>query len=81
MPEKTAKDMTRELYQAVIGIPESPDDNGLIGIVNGISEKLDIVNGRTRKNEVRSKVNQAIIALIVGGSGLTAVGTKIAHLW
>ena len=68
-----------ELYQSVVGIPENPKENGLIGKVEAIDQKLDKVNGRTRKNEVRSKVNQAIIAVaILGGAGGI---TKILELW
>ena len=73
MPEKLQKDMIRELYQAVIGIPENPEENGLIGDVKQINKKLDIVNGRTRSNETRSKINRwaigSICAGVTGGVG------------
>ena len=75
------REMIKELYQAVIGIPENPKENGLIGLVSDISKKLDAVNGRTRANEVRSKVNQAIVAVLVGGGSITAGITKLIHLW
>jgi len=83
--EEELKEATRQmiykLYQAVVGIPENPEDNGLIGDVKKINDKLDIVNGRTRGNETRSKVNQAIIAVILGGGGLSAGITKLLDLW
>lgn len=81
MVEKTAKEMTKELHQAVIGLPDNPEENGLIGDVKDIRGKLDVVNGKTRKNEVRSKVNQAILAVLLGGSGITAGVTKLIDLW
>ena len=76
MTEKPQKDMIRELYQAVIGIKENPDDNGLIGDVKEVSDKLDRMNGRVRGNEVRSKVNQGLF-----GSGVIGVITKILGWW
>jgi len=51
MPEMTQKEMIKELYQAVIGIPESPDENGLIGDVKDIKKEFRILNGRVRINE------------------------------
>jgi len=77
--EKETRQMIVELYQAVIGIPENPKENGLIGKVEAIGEKLDIVNGRTRANEIRSKVNQAIIGMTILGAGGGI--TKILDLW
>lgn len=35
-----------------------------------IKQHIIAINGRTRKNENRSKVNQATIALIIGGAGI-----------
>jgi len=81
MAEKTAKEMTQEIYQAVLGIPENPTENGLVGTVKDISRKLDIVNGRTRKNEVRSKVNQAVLCVLTLGGGAVAGVTKLVDLW
>lgn len=75
---KTQEQMIQELYQVIVGIPQNPDDNGLIGDIKDICDKLDALNGKTRGNEVRSKVNQAIIALIVSGAGIIS---KIKGLW
>ena len=77
----TQKAILQELYQAVLGIPQNPTENGLVGIVHEISEKLDKVNGRTRGNEIRSKINQTLILTIIGGSGITAFITKLTHVW
>jgi len=75
MAEIPQKEMIRQLYQAVIGIPENPEDNGLIGEVKGIHRKLDLVNGKTRKNEIRSKVNQWAIG--TGGTGALGILAKV----
>jgi len=81
MPEKTQKAMVQELYQAVVGLKDNPDENGLIGDIKQISKKLDLVNGRTRANETRSKINQAILGVIIGGGGATTGITKLLGLW
>ena len=75
----TSSDMIRELHQVVIGIPQNPHDNGLIGRIEDIAQKLDKLNNRVRGNEVRSKVNQSIIGVISGG--IIALYTKILNLW
>jgi len=80
--EKEKKEQTRQmiekLYQAVVGIPENPKENGLIGKVDEVSCKLDIVNGRTRDNEIRSKVNRwAITTIFTGGGALGGIGKWI----
>ena len=81
MTEKTQKAMVQELYQAVVGIKNNPDDNGMIGDIKEIKSDMKIMNGRTRANETRSKVNQAILAVIVGGGGVTTGITKLLGLW
>lgn len=67
MSDKTQKEMTRELYQAVMGLKDNPEDNGLIGDICDIKELLQKQNGRVRKNENK-------ISWIVGvGTGLGLV--------
>lgn len=72
MVEKTNKEILQELYQAVVGIPESPDENGLIGDIAEVKELLQKQNSRVRKNEQRiSKIWGILIGVsVLGGSGI-----------
>ena len=51
------------------------------GSITSLHNKLDRLNGRVRGNEVRSKVNQAIISAVGGGGGVAALVTKIMNMW
>ncbi len=53
MPDRTQKKMTQELYQAVVGIPDNPEENGMIGDITEIKELIKSQNGRLRTNEQR----------------------------
>jgi len=68
------------LCQAVIGIPENPDDNGLIGDVKDLKKILLSQNDRIRKNEQRIfKIWGILIGVgAIGGSGL---GVGLSKLW
>ena len=81
MPEKTQREMIQELYQAVVGIPGNPSDNGLIGDVKEISNKLDRVNGRTRANETRSQINSWAIGSLISGGGIIGGLSKLLGWW
>lgn len=72
MTNKTQKEKINELFQAVIGIPENPDDNGLIGDIRDIKKILLSQNTRIRDNERRIyKIWGILIGLgAIGGSGL-----------
>jgi len=76
--DKTQREMTQELYQAVIGIPENPKDNGLIGKIDSIEGLLKIQNSRVSKNEksisnLNSKIRGIIIGLSVFGGLVAAI--------
>ena len=79
--DMTQKEILQELYQVIIGISGNPDENGLIGDVREIKEQMLIINGRTRSNEVRSKVNQAMISGIIAIGGFFAGITKWVGWW
>ena len=73
MPERTRKkDILQELYQAVVGIPENPDENGLIGKVDDLIVAVKAQNNRVGKVEQKvSKIWGIIIASVaLGGTGL-----------
>ncbi len=50
---KTQKEMVSELYQAVVGIPDNPNDNGLIGDIEEIKKQVRSTNGTVKTNVVR----------------------------
>ena len=79
MPEKTSKEMVQSLYQAVVGIAENADENGLIGDIADIKELLQTQNKRISKAE--GKVNKIWGVLIgVGAVGGTGLGIGIKSL-
>lgn len=51
------------------------------GSISALHVKLDRLNGQVRGNTVRSKVNQVILYLLIGGSGISAGITKLTGLW
>jgi hypothetical protein len=73
--------MIQTLYQAVIGIPDSPDDNGLIGDIKDIKEQLILTNGRSRKNEGDIKWIKRISGGLVGSGGIVAGVGKLTGWW
>ena len=79
MPVKTQEEMVRELYQVIIGIPNNPDENGLIGDVKEIKENGKTLNGRLGKAE--GKINKMWGILIgIGAVGGTGLGMGIKSL-
>jgi len=74
------KEMTQELYQAVIGIPENPDANGLIGDMEDVKELLKAQNGHITKNTVsisRLKGGFLGLSVFISLAGLILVALKV----
>jgi len=81
MPMKqTERDETLlALYQAVVGIPDNPSENGVLGEVREVKSLLNDLNGRVRTNTVWRKAHTWAIGLV--GSALVALLTKLQGLW
>jgi len=62
---KTVEEMVQELSQAVIGIPENPDDNGLIGDVSEIMKLLKALNGQVAKNTMFRRIGTWVTGALV----------------
>lgn len=69
--------LTQETHQAVVGIPGT-DDKGLVGDFKDMKDDIRRLNGKVRRNEVRSKVNQGIGTLLLSGVVWLA---KYVGLW
>uniref|UniRef100_A0A6M3IIE5 Uncharacterized protein n=1 Tax=viral metagenome TaxID=1070528 RepID=A0A6M3IIE5_9ZZZZ len=67
MNPKTQGQMITELYQKVIGIPENPMDNGMIGQVDRIEYQLRELNGQVRTNTTFRKVGTWVSGAIITG--------------
>ncbi len=77
-PPKTEKDMLRELHQAVVGIPENPEENGLIGNVKELTRVIKEQNGRIRRNSIKIA---AITAMLLAFATLTGLElSNVTHL-
>jgi len=75
MTDKTQKEMIQELRQAIVGIDDNPDDNGLIGEFKEVKELLKEQNKRIGKNEGKvSKLQGILIGVGVIGTGGLGVG-------
>jgi hypothetical protein len=68
--DKELDEMIRLIYQAVVGIPDNPDERGLIGDVREIKDHLKKLNGETIKNTTFRKIGTwvscAIATAVVG---------------
>jgi len=75
MPEKSQKKMVQELYQAVVGLPENSNDNGLIGDISEVKTLVKTQNSRVRKNEQRIfKIWGILVGMgIAGGLGINSL--------
>jgi len=67
MSEKTQKEMIYELHQVVIGVKDSPTDNGLIGQVDRIEQQLRELNGQVKTNTTFRKVGTWLSGAIITG--------------
>jgi len=70
----TTEQKINMIYQAVVGVPENPCDNGLIGECREMKEQLRKLNGSVAKNTTARKIgvwaagilSVGLISLIVG---------------
>jgi len=77
----TQKEMLAELYQAVIGIPENPEENGLIGDVKEVRDLLKAQNGRITKNERSISKFKGYLAGMAAFIGLASLVVALIQLW
>lgn len=56
MVEKTDRELLQELHQVVIGIPDNPHDNGLVGQIADIERQVRSTNGTVSANVIRLNV-------------------------
>lgn len=71
--EMTQKEMISQVHQAVIGIPDNDDENGLIGDVADIKKHLKEQNsriGRTERSVSRIKGIGAGVAVVITLAGV-----------
>ena len=78
MPQKTQLEMLRELYQVIIGLPNNPKDNGLIGKIDGIESHLKSLNGAVSRNTIFRKATVAIGIPVIAGIVFLVVQNLIA---
>ena len=76
MSQKTTDQMIAELHQVVIGIPENPQENGMVGKMEDIDKHLRQLNGQVGTNTLFRKVGTWITCAMV-----TAILTLIVALF
>jgi hypothetical protein len=64
---KTTDQMIKETYQAVVGIPENPCDNGLLGKCTEMEEHLKELNGQVKKNTTFRIIGTWISCALIAG--------------
>ena len=64
MREPTQRDLLREIHQVVIGLPDNPEANGLIGDMAEIKQLLVTQNGSIRENAKNIALNVVKISSI-----------------
>ena len=77
--ESTQREMLQILTQVIIGIPNSPDENGMIGDIKEIKQDIKRQNGRVNKIEGKQKFLYGLVA----GSGAVGglVGSVISKVF
>jgi len=78
--EKTQKELLNEVHQAVIGISNNPNDNGLLGDVADIKKMVLAQNSRLRQNENSISRIKGYLAG-VGILGATGTGFAVSKLF
>ncbi|KKN76890.1 hypothetical protein LCGC14_0365410 [marine sediment metagenome] len=78
MEDKERDKLAQETHQALLGIPGT-EDKGLVGDVKEMKSEMKKMNSKVQGNTIRSKVNQAIIAIVILGAGGGV--TKLLDLW
>ena len=65
MSDKTTDQMIAELHQVVVGIPENPYDNGLVGDITEMKNQLKELNGQVAKNTMFRRIGTWVTGALV----------------
>ena len=65
MPDKTQEQILLEIYHVVVGIPENPYDNGIVGDITEMKNLFKDLNGQVAKNTMFRKIGTWITGALV----------------